>query len=915
MFGGSAGTCWLRLIAVVWSVHVLDNSSTTVAALPPVIRIGAIFTQEDKDSTTEVAFKYAVYRINKDKAILPNTTLVYDIEYVSPHDSFKASKKVCRLLESGVHAIFGPSDSHLASHIVSICESVSMPLLLTIADRVTDLNRRHFVTDMFPARGHLGQAFRDLINFLNWTKIAIVYDDEEGLLLVQNLMKMSKTDFYVRQVDQHTHRQVMREIKDKHIFNIIVDVHPRNINGFFRSILQLQMNDFRYHFLFTTFDLETFDLEDFKYNSVNITSFRIVDDENHRVVNVLREMERFQRVGQNMLHKSGIIRAEPALMYDAVNVFAHSIGSLDGSSNSMQSSNVSCKTSDRWANGTFLYDRLNAVSIEGLTGKVHFDEGRRSDIKLDLLKLHQEKVKKVGFWTPSTGINITKHSVFYGHQSSNVTLIVVTRVEKPYVMIKEDKNLTGNSKYEGFCIDLLHRIASQVGFHYAITLVPDNKYGAYDPTTKQWNGIVRELMDKKADLAMGSMTINYARESVVDFTKPFMNMGIGILFKVPSNEPSKLFAFLNPLATSVWSFMFLAYMAVSFSLFFLARFSPYEWRPHTEENYREGRFTISNCFWFVAGVSLKQDAGITPKATSARILGGIWWFFTIIIIPSYTANLTALRTVERLQKPIQNVAELSSQEKITYGTLEGGSTMSFFRDSKIPIYQKMWKFMEKHQSVFVSTYDEGTKKVLGGNYAFLMESTMIDYAVQRDCNLTQISGLLDSKGYGIATPKGSVWRDKLSLAVLELQEKGVIQMLYDKWWKNAADICIKDEKVKEFKPKPLDLNDLGGVFVFVLCGLTVAVIIAILEFCWYSKKKSTDQQLPVCTEMAEELRYAIRCDGTKHKATLKRTCNGCSPITTYVPAPIHINHVTSQIDNVPMVELTRPSISVDHEDK
>lgn len=66
-------------------------------------------------------------------------------------------------------------------------------------------------------------------------------------------------------------------------------------------------------------------------------------------------------------------------------------------------------------------------------------------------------------------------------------------------MIKEDKNLTGNSKYEGFCIDLLHRIASQVGFHYAITLVPDNKYGAYDPTTKQWNGIVRELMDKVTD--------------------------------------------------------------------------------------------------------------------------------------------------------------------------------------------------------------------------------------------------------------------------------------------------------------------------------------------------------------------------------------------------------------------------------
>ena len=30
------------------------------------------------------------------------------------------------------------------------------------------------------------------------------------------------------------------------------------------------------------------------------------------------------------------------------------------------------------------------------------------------------------------------------------------------------------------------------------------------------------------------MTINYARESVIDFTKPFMNLGIGILFKVHS---------------------------------------------------------------------------------------------------------------------------------------------------------------------------------------------------------------------------------------------------------------------------------------------------------------------------------------------------------------------------------------------
>ncbi len=39
---------------------------------------------------------------------------------------------------------------------------------------------------------------------------------------------------------------------------------------------------------------------------------------------------------------------------------------------------------------------------------------------------------------------------------------------------------------------------------------------------------------------------------------------------------------------------------------------------------------------------------------------------------------------------------------------------------------------------------------------------MLDYMVQRDCNLTQIGGLLDNKGYGIGTPMGkSFLNDRL----------------------------------------------------------------------------------------------------------------------------------------------------------
>lgn len=63
-------------------------------------------------------------------------------------------------------------------------------------------------------------------------------------------------------------------------------------------------------------------------------------------------------------------------------------------------------------------------------------------------------------------------------------------------MLRTGGNFSGNARYEGFCIDLLKEIARMVGFTYRIELVPDGKYGVYDYETGEWNGIVRQLMDK-----------------------------------------------------------------------------------------------------------------------------------------------------------------------------------------------------------------------------------------------------------------------------------------------------------------------------------------------------------------------------------------------------------------------------------
>ena len=68
-----------------------------------------------------------------------------------------------------------------------------------------------------------------------------------------------------------------------------------------------------------------------------------------------------------------------------------------------------------------------------------------------------------------------------------------------------------------------------------------------------------------------------------------------------------------------------------------------------------------------------------PRAVSTRMVAGMWWFFTLIMISSYTANLAAFLTVERMESPIESAEDLAKQTKIKYGAYGGGSTATFFR--------------------------------------------------------------------------------------------------------------------------------------------------------------------------------------------------------------------------------------------
>lgn len=69
------------------------------------------------------------------------------------------------------------------------------------------------------------------------------------------------------------------------------------------------------------------------------------------------------------------------------------------------------------------------------------------------------------------------------------------------------------------------------------------------------------------------------------------------------------------------------------------------------------------------------------RSVSTRLAAGVWWFFTLIMVSCYTANLAAFLTTENPSEEFSNMDELAQQTEIKYGAKRGGTTFQFFNVS------------------------------------------------------------------------------------------------------------------------------------------------------------------------------------------------------------------------------------------
>ncbi|XP_057607833.1 glutamate receptor ionotropic, kainate 5 isoform X3 [Chionomys nivalis] len=786
---------------------------------------------------------------------------------------------MCQILPKGVVSVLGPSSSPASASTVShICGEKEIPHIKVGPEETPRLQYLRFASvSLYPSNEDVSLAVSRILKSFNYPSASLICAKAECLLRLEELVRgflISKETLSVRMLDDSRDpTPLLKEIRDDKVSTIIIDANASISHLVLRKASELGMTSAFYKYILTTMDFPILHLDGIVEDSSNILGFSMFNTSHPFYPEFVRSLNMSWRENCEASTYPGPALSA-ALMFDAVHVVVSAVRELNRSQE-IGVKPLACTSANIWPHGTSLMNYLRMVEYDGLTGRVEFNsKGQRTNYTLRILEKSRQGHREIGVWysNRTLAMNATTLDINLSQTLANKTLVVTTILENPYVMRRPNfQALSGNERFEGFCVDMLRELAELLRFRYRLRLVEDGLYGAPEPNGS-WTGMVGELINRqKADLAVAAFTITAEREKVIDFSKPFMTLGISILYRVHMGRKPGYFSFLDPFSPAVWLFMLLAYLAVSCVLFLAARLSPYEWynphpclraRPHILEN----QYTLGNSLWFPVGGFMQQGSEIMPRALSTRCVSGVWWAFTLIIISSYTANLAAFLTVQRMEVPVESADDLADQTNIEYGTIHAGSTMTFFQNSRYQTYQRMWNYMQSKQpSVFVKSTEEGIARVLNSRYAFLLESTMNEYHRRLNCNLTQIGGLLDTKGYGIGMPLGSPFRDEITLAILQLQENNRLEILKRKWWEGGR--CPKEE---DHRAKGLGMENIGGIFVVLICGLIIAVFVAVMEFIWSTRRSAESEEVSVCQEMLQELRHAVSCRKTSRSRRRRR---------------------------------------------
>uniref|UniRef100_A0A3Q4GWW9 Glutamate receptor n=1 Tax=Neolamprologus brichardi TaxID=32507 RepID=A0A3Q4GWW9_NEOBR len=287
----------------------------------------------------------------------------------------------------------------------------------------------------------------------------------------------------------------------------------------------------------------------------------------------------------------------------------------------------------------------------------------------------------------------------------------------------------------GYCIDLLEKLAEDLGFEFDLYIVGDGKYGAWKGG--RWTGLVGDLLNGLADMAVTSFSINSARSRVIDFTSPFFSTSLGILVR-SKDTAAPIGAFMWPLHWSMWVGIFLALHITALFLTLYEWKSPYGMTPHGRNRMRVFSYSsaLNLCYAILFGRTVSSK---TPKCWTGRFLMNLWAIFCLLVLSSYTANLAAVMVGEKTFEEVSGIHDAKlhhPSQGFRFGTVRESSAEDYMKKSFPEMHEYMRRFNEPTTPEGVATLKTDPPQL----DAFIMDKALLDYevSIDADCKLATV---------------------------------------------------------------------------------------------------------------------------------------------------------------------------------
>ncbi|XP_021323097.2 glutamate receptor ionotropic, delta-1 isoform X1 [Danio rerio] len=858
----------MELLVISLSLWILQCRS---ARADSIIHIGAIF--EQNAIRDDEVFQLAISDLSLNDDILQSERITHSIKLIEPNNPFQAVQEACELMNQGILALVSSTGCAAANALQSLTDAMHIPHLFIQRNgdgtprAECQLNpspdgERYTLAARPPVR--LNDVMITLVSELRWHKFIVFYDSEYDVRGLRGFLDQASRmglDVSLQQVDRNVTKvfstlfstmrmEELNRYRDT-LRRAILLLSPRTAQVFIHQAVETNLASKDSHWVYANEEVSDTEIMELVHSALGRmtvirqifplwrdTNIRCMRN-NHRISSLLCDPQ------EGYLQS---LEVSSLYLYDSVLMLANAFYRKleDRKWHSMASLNCMRKSTKPWNGGWSMLDTIQKGRISGLTGLMDFrSNGANSHVQFEILgtsysETFGKDVKRLATWDSDRGLNGSLRENRADHGMQGITLKVVTLLEEPFVMVAE--NILGQPKrYKGFSIDVLDALAKILGFKYEMYQVADAKYGS-PQANGSWNGMIGELIGKRADVAISAITITPERENVVDFSKRYLDYSVGILM-TKTEERLNIFSLLAPFDLAVWACIAAAIPVVGVMVFLLRRVqSVRSQNPPGPHQPASVTTSFQSAIWIVYGAFVQQGGESFMSSMALRIAMGSWWLFTLIVCSSYTANLAAYLTVSRMDNAIRTFQDLSKQSEINYGTVRESAVFEYFRvKGTNPLEQdstfaELWRTINKNQGQdnSVTSPAEGIRKVKRDPYAFLWDMAVLEYAAltDDDCTLVVTGNGMSSKGYGLALQHGSPYRDLFSQKILDLQEKGDLDILKQKWWPRKGRCDLDKHAEPQTEGRALRLHSFAGVFCILAAGLLLACLVAALESWW-----------------------------------------------------------------------------------